>query len=268
MFGQTTQSKLGDNAALRYWAAFAEMQDTAFSEEQVKDLDVILQGTAPYDDSKYKGLVEKNKFALDVMGRGATLQNCDWGIDYTLGDDTPVDYVRKSVILGRLNVLYVFHLMINKDQDGAVAVLAHGLRFSHDVANGGTLFSTLAAENLLMSHLRAIDFIEHMSQLTSAQKVVLGKALDHLGNDGFDWSGVVTRELNIHRRDWNGPVSLAAVTQSYIEVLNDQSTLLKFQELSARLPANLRYMIPNPEKVAEHKQLLSEKLQQVRTSLQ
>jgi hypothetical protein len=268
LFGQTAQSKLGENAALRYWAAFAEMQDTAFSEEKVKNLDAVLEGTAPYDDSKYGDLVEKNKFALDLMGRGAALQNCDWEIDYALGDQTPVDYVRKAMILGRLNVLYVFHLMINKDQDRAVDVLARGLRFSHDVANGGTLFSTLVAENLLISHLRAIDFIQHMSQLTPAQKTVLSKALTRLGNDGLDWNTAVTRELNIHKNIWNGPVPLATITQAYVEAVNDESTAPKFQELTARLPENLRNIIPNPRKVAEHKQSLSEKLSQVRTSLQ
>ena len=268
VFGQNAQTRLSDNAALQYWAAFAEMQDTALTSEQATEMDAILNGTASYDDSKYKYLVGKNRFALDLMGRGAMLQNCDWGIDYALGDQTPVDYVRKSMILGRLNVLYAFHLMINKDQDGAIAVLAHGLRFSHDVANGGTFFSTLAAENLLMSHLHAIDFLQHTSQLTPIQKAVLSKALDRLGNDGLDWNAAVTRELSIHRNVWNGPVSLAAVTQAYVDVVDDESTFPKFQELEARLPENLRNVIPNPQKVAQHKQSLSEKLAQVRTSLQ
>lgn len=268
LFGENTQSKLGDNAALRYWAAFAEMQDTALGEEQVKNLDAILEGTAPYDDAKYKDLVERNKFALGLMGRGTDLQNCDWGIDYTLGDHTPVDYVRKSVILGRLNVLSIFHFMINKDQDGAVNALVRGLRFSHDVANDGTLFSALVSENLLTSHLRTIDFIQHMAQLTPSQKVILNKALDRLGNDGLDWNGTVTRELNIEKKAWYGPVQLSTVTQAYIQVLNDESTFSKFQELTAQLPENLRNTIPNPRKVAEHKQSLSEKLSQVRTSLQ
>jgi hypothetical protein len=67
----------GDNAALRYWTAFSEMQDSAISDEQGKQLNAILDGTTPYDDVKYKDLVEKNQFALDIMARGTDLPTCD-----------------------------------------------------------------------------------------------------------------------------------------------------------------------------------------------
>src|ERR1700739_1969749 len=87
---------LGDNAALRYWSAFAQMQDAAISDEQVKQLNLILEGTSPYADLEYKDLLEKNRLALQTMARGTTLQKCDWGIDYQLGSETPVDYVRKA----------------------------------------------------------------------------------------------------------------------------------------------------------------------------
>src|SRR5580658_7422072 len=55
--------KLGENAALRYWSAFAQMQDSAITDQQVKELSAILDGTTPYDDPKYKDLIEKNKHA-------------------------------------------------------------------------------------------------------------------------------------------------------------------------------------------------------------
>lgn len=32
-------AKLGDNAALRYWSAFAQMQDAALTDQQVKELE-------------------------------------------------------------------------------------------------------------------------------------------------------------------------------------------------------------------------------------
>src|SRR5438270_13300172 len=97
--------KLGQNAALHYWSAFAEMQDSAITDQQAKELNLILDGTAPYEDLKYKDLVEKNRPALETMARAAALPNCDWGVDYELGAEAPVDYVRKALALGRLNVL-------------------------------------------------------------------------------------------------------------------------------------------------------------------
>src|SRR5882672_7061906 len=83
---------LADNAALRYWSAFSAVQDTAVTDEQARELNAILDGTAPYDDSKYKDLLEKNTLALEIMARATSLANCDWGLDYGLGGDVPVDY--------------------------------------------------------------------------------------------------------------------------------------------------------------------------------
>src|SRR5437867_4494257 len=77
--------QLGQNAALRYWSAFAEMQDSAISDQQAKELNTILEGTAPYDDLKYRNLVEKNRAAVETMARGTAIANCDWGVDYALG---------------------------------------------------------------------------------------------------------------------------------------------------------------------------------------
>jgi hypothetical protein len=149
---------LGDNAALRYYAAFAQMRDYAITDAEAKKLNGILDGPVPYDDSQYKDLVEKNKPALETLARGAALPQCDWGLDY-IGEDTPVDYARNALALGRLNVLYAFHLMIAGDKAAAVSAIKAGLRFSQDVANGGSLFATLAAKSLLLTHLRAIAFV-------------------------------------------------------------------------------------------------------------
>src|SRR5438105_7466648 len=87
---------LGENAALRYWAAFAEMQDSVITDQQAKELNAI---TAPYDDLKYQDLAAKNKSAVETMARGTAIPNCDWGIDYALGPDAPADYVRKALTL-------------------------------------------------------------------------------------------------------------------------------------------------------------------------
>src|SRR5262245_5280237 len=99
------------NSALRYYAAFSVMQDAALSDQKAKELTSILDGTAPYDDNKYKELVERNRLALLAMTRGTALPNCDWGLDYGLGDETPVEYARNALQLGRLNVLNIFHLV-------------------------------------------------------------------------------------------------------------------------------------------------------------
>ncbi len=273
------RSGLGDNAALRYWAAFAQMQDSAITNEQAKELNLILEGTAPYSDLKYRDLVEKNRPALESMIRGTSIPVCDWGIDYGLGHDTPVDYVRRALELGRLNVLYSFHLLIAHDKDGAVRALAAGIRFSRDVANGGTLFATLAAKSLLVEHLRGMSFALHVGDLSPVQKSILEKSVAQLRTDGLDWAGATKRELAVLRvpvrttegtkpLDVKATAALARITSSYVALMSDHSLLAGLQAAIAKAPRPLPDLIPNPQRVLEAKQDLTNKIEQIRSSLQ
>src|SRR5205807_8949859 len=76
---------LSDNAALRYWSAFSQVQDVAITDQQATELITILDATAPYDDLKYKDLLEKHTYALEIMARGSSLSHCDWCMDSVLG---------------------------------------------------------------------------------------------------------------------------------------------------------------------------------------
>ncbi len=260
--------KLGDNAALRYWAAFSEMQDSGITDQQAKELSLILKGTSPYDDLKYKGLIEKNTLALNVMARGTSLPTCDWGLDYELRDQTPVEFVRKALSLGRLNVLYVFRLMIAGDKDGAVRTLVAGMHFSHDVANGGSLFATLVAGDLLATHFKAAAFALR-NGLSPAQRLMLQKAVAQLGPEGVDWQSAMRREMGaLNRPDWQVSVPLDQVTQAYAGALKDPATLPQLEDLLARVPLPLRDVIPNPKQILQEKQDLTEKLRQMRSILQ
>ena len=260
-------SKPSENAALRYWAAFAEMQDSSITDDQAKELNLILEGTAPYDDLKYKDLVEKNRPAIEVMSRGTALPTCDWGMDYGLGDQTSVEYARKALTLGRLNVLYAFHLMIAGDKDGAVRTLAAGVRFSHDIENGGTLFATLVAKDLLVDHFRAIEGLSHLAGFSPGQRSELQKAVAQLGSSGLDWQSAMKRELGVlNKPDWQLP--LRRVTQGYMAALNDTSALPNLESSLANAPSELQRAIPNPKRVLEEKQDFTRQLQQVRLLLQ
>lgn len=262
--------QLGQNAALRYWSAFAEMQDSAVTDQQAKELNAILDGTAPYDDLKYRDLVEKNRAAVETMARGTTIPNCDWGIDYALGPNAPVEFVRKALTLGRLNVLYAFHLLRSGDKDGAVRALAAGVRFSRDVSNGGSLFAVLVAKSLLATHIRAMAFALHLEQLSSQQKSALQKALIQLGPDGLDWQAAVKREFEIPLPgvDAKGSSAQAQISTAYQGVLNNPSELPRLQQMIASAPQTLRELIPNPQRVLEEKRDLAEQLRQIRSLLQ
>jgi hypothetical protein len=262
---------LGDNAALRYWSAFAQMQDSAVSDKDANELKLIVEGTAPYEDLKYRELIEKNRSALKTLARGTTLKMCDWGLDYQLGPETPVDYVRKSLALGRLNVLYALHLLIAGDKEGAVQTLAAGLRFSHDVASNGTLFATMASKSLLAGHLSIITFIAHTQSLSGAQRVLLHDAVGQFGRDGLDWRGAMKRELALLPPAGADPQSssaMARITPAYLKIFDNPASLAELQRTLAGAPRPLQDVVPNPKRVLEEKQDLTDKLQQTRTLLQ
>lgn len=275
------QQRPEGNAALRYWSAFAQMQDSAISAEQAKELSLIVEGTAPYSDLKYRDLVEKNRPALETMIRGTALPYCDWGIDYGQGHDVPVDYVRKALELGRLNILYAFHLSIVGDKDGALRALAAGVRFSHDVANGGTLFATLVAKQLLSSDLRIMAFMVHgpQSEISAAQKLTLKRALAQLPLDGLDWQSAVKREFAVLRipvrtsegssqLDPEAQAALGEIASTYVAMLGNPALLPELQQKIASAPPPLPDMIPNPGRVLEAKQSLAQSIAETNSSLQ
>ena len=259
--------KAGENAALRYWSAFAQMQDSGITEQQAKEAHAILDGTAPYDDSKYKDLVEKNRPALETMARGAALPYCDWGVEMQLGEQAPVDYARKAAQLGRLNVLYVFHLLIAHDNDGAVRALQAGLRFSHDVANGGTLFATLVSKGLIVTHLHAVVGLQRMGKLSAAQRSALLRSIEQLGPEGLDWASAMKRELEIlHPEDARVTAARDKIAVLYGRLFSNPGTLPELQQMIAGAPQPLR--VPNPKRVLEEKQDLTNRLQHTRSILQ
>ena len=262
---------LTENAALRYWSAFSEVQDSGITDQQAKELNAILDGTAPYDDSKYKDLLEKNTLALEIMARATSLPNCDWGLDYGLGHDVPVDYARKALVLGRLNVLYAFHLLKTGNKDGAVRALAAGLRFSHDVGNGGSLFATLVAKDLLTSHLRAVAGALRLEQLSTSQRSQLQTAVARVG-EGLDWPMAAKRDLEALRGDYAGnsqtSAALTRIISSYVAALNDESKLPALDQAVQGAPQELANVIPNAKRVLEQKQDLKNTLLQTRAALQ
>jgi hypothetical protein len=262
-------AKLGENAALRYWAAFAQMEDSAITADEAKTINSILDGGAPYDDRAYKDLLEKNQSALQIMARGAALPNCDWGLDYEMGSDTPQEFVRRALILGRLNVLYALHLYAAGEKEKAVATLSAGLRFSHDVANGGTLFATLVAKTLLVAHLRAIAVASRSGSISGAQRGMLKKAVALLGTDGLNWQSAMRREFEIpHDLPPQAASALEKIVPAYIGALANPSTLPDLQQRIAQSPRECSETIPNPERVLQAKQELTEKLREARSSLQ
>jgi hypothetical protein len=109
----------------------------------------------------------------------------------------------------------------------------------------------------------------HTASLSPAQRLVLQKAIQHLGPTGLDWSSNMRREMGVlNKPDWQVSIPLRRVTEAYTGALKDSSTLRKLQQTLATIPMPLREVIPNPEQVLEQKQELDNKLVQVRSLFQ
>ena len=208
--------------------------------------------------------------ALEITARATSLASCDWGLDYG-AEDVPVEYARKALVLGRLNVLYAFHLFIAGDKDGGVHTLAAGLRFSHDVANGGSLFAALIAKDLLVNHLRAVAGVLHLEQLSAVQRAQLHAAVMQLGQ-GLDWRTAAKLDLeglrNHYGRDSVASTALTRIISSYVAALDEQSKLPTLDEAIHSAPQELANVIPNAKRVLEQKQDLNNRLLQTRSLLQ
>jgi hypothetical protein len=240
----------GQNAALRYWSAIAQMRDSSATPDQAKELNAILEGAAPYEDAKQRDLVERNRAAVETMQRGAELADCDWGLEYQLGPNAPIEYVRKALALGRLNVLYAFHQAQTGDRDGAARSLARGLRFAQHVSSGGPLFAAVVSKSLLVSHLKALDSV--VKSFPVSQKQTL---LANLG--GVDWPAAITRDLQ-------AAGAPTALQELYRKALAGGSleALQKGLETSP-----LRNRIPKPERILAEKRELDERIASARSML-
>ena len=265
-------SSTNDNAALRYWSAFSAMQDSAITADQAAALSAVLAGRAEYVDSKFSAVVEKNKLPLDIMARGTTLPECNWGLDYSLGGEEPVEYARDGLALGRLNVLYALHLLNTGNKDAGVNAIAAGLHFSREVANGGTLLATLVADQLISEHLRAAVLAARSSNLSAEQRTALQNAVARLGSDGVDWRSAIDREFHVTRthfpRDAQASAAIARIDAAYGKALDDPSALPVLNDAIHSAPPAVARLIPSPERVVDAKQKLATQIAETRSAIQ
>ncbi|MCX6624720.1 MAG: hypothetical protein NTY38_27390 [Acidobacteria bacterium] len=262
---QSAETRLGENAALRYWSAFAQMRDSSVSPAQAKELQAILEGTAPYYDLKHRDLVERNRLAVETLQRGAELSNCDWGLEYQLGSEAPIEHVRKALALGRLNVLYSMHQLQTGDRSGGIRTLSRGIRFSHDVSAGGPLIAALAGKTLLVSHLRLVAFAAVEKALSASEKALISSALSRIGAEGVDWQAAIRREFEVLAR--SGSPAPATVEEHYQRALQDPKQLPHLQKAIASTPKAVAGRIINPQRVLDQKRELDERLRAAHLSL-
>lgn len=193
-------SRPADNAALRYWMAFAQMNDSPISTEDAARMDAIVSGKAPWDEPKFGPLVEENKDAIETMIRGTSLPYCEWGIEYDLGPDAPIAYLPKARALARLNGLYANRLASTGDYDSALRATTAGIRFARHLAENASFLGTLTAKAAPIPQLAQAQQMAASGRLSSAQLAGLRAAVKSLPEGAFDWAHAARLEGGAMRR--------------------------------------------------------------------
>jgi hypothetical protein len=183
------------NAALRYWTAFAALQDPPADPATTDLLLRVADGNAAWDEGRLGAILDANAEALDIMIRASTLQSCDWGVEYERGPQAPVPHLAKARVLGRLSVLSGRRLAARRETSEAVDRWLASIRFSQHLAQGGTLISLFSAQSILIPTLHALA--GEISRLDPDSRGKVDTAVRMLPETAFDWSSAIRREESV-----------------------------------------------------------------------
>jgi hypothetical protein len=231
------------NAALRYWMAFAEMQDPPAEKETQLLLENTAAGKAAWDEAKLGPILDSNLEALQTMLRATKLPDCDWGLEYGRGPRAPIAYLAKARVMARLNILQVMREMTAADARTAVERLMAGVRFSEHLANGGTLVALLTAKSALLPHFRTLAQEAKKGGLSDAQIKQVSLSVKMLPEDGFDWAKAWELE--------------ALSIEAFFDELKHSKVPKAFYEASMGEPMPEGVVVPSPREVAAFRQYMA-----------
>jgi hypothetical protein len=125
------------------------------------------------------------------------------------------------------------------------------------------------AKRLLINHLLAIESALHLGGLSAAQRSVLQNTVAQLGAEGLDWRSAIKRELEIPQGlNPQSSSAIAKIIPAYVGALTNPARLPDLQKMVASAPKPCSDIIPNPQRVLEAKQELTDKLRDIRLKLQ
>lgn len=192
-FGDSPQ-RPADNAALRYWMAFAQMNDSQISHADAMRMDAMINGGSLWDEKQFGSIVENNKAAIETMIRGSRLPYCEWGIESELGPETPIEYVPKARALARLNNMYAMSLASSGDYRGATRSTIAGIRFAQHLAENGSFLGALTAKSALIPALMQAGRLASSRGAHVEDLAVLRNTVKALPEGGLDWPSAARAE--------------------------------------------------------------------------
>lgn len=184
------------NAALRYWMAFAELQDPPTDRATAELLEKTAAGEAAWDEAKLGPILDKNQDAILMMQRATKLPECDWGLEYDRGPVASIAYVPRARVLARLNTLDGMRLAASGKTQEAIDTWLTGIRFSQHLARGGSLIFLLVAKTVLLSNFHALIQAAKGGTWSNLERKQVEDAIRVLPETSFDWSEALWYEQN------------------------------------------------------------------------
>jgi hypothetical protein len=182
------------NAALRYWMAFAELQDPLADKSTADLLEKTAAGEAAWDEAKLGPILDRNIDAVLIMQRATKLPDCDWGLEYDRGPNAAIDYAPRARVLGRLNTLHGIRMAAKGEMQKAIDSWLAGIRFSQHLAQGGSLIFSLMGKTVLLSNFQALANAVKTNKIPAPERKEIASILKDLPKTGFDWSAALWYE--------------------------------------------------------------------------
>jgi hypothetical protein len=231
------------NAALRYWLAFADLQDPPADKATADLLEKTAAGEAAWDEAKLGPILDKNETAIWRMQRATKLPECDWGLEYNLGPRASIAYVPKARVLARLNTLDGMRLGAKGNSQKAIETWLAGIRFSEHVAKGSGLIFSVVGKMAMISNFRALMQAAQSGALTGEQKKQVEAAVRALPETGFDWGQALRYEE-------------AGIDVGLKQTIEAKNPAAYYQEMTGKTVAE-NFALPNAADIAAYHKLMT-----------
>jgi hypothetical protein len=132
---------------------------------------------------------------VQAMQSATRLPDCNWGLDYSLGDSMPLVHLPKARVLARLNALYGVRQMAQGDADSSVSTWLAGLRFAQCVEKDMSLIGILSAKPAYLANLHLLAQAAQKGMVNAELQNKIRSQLRGLPAEGLDWIGPIQFEI-------------------------------------------------------------------------
>ena len=149
------------NAALHYQRALLLMDGLDQADRKLLEKNVweILPGNRPIQNTvgRIKRMLYRARAATDAAGKGARMETCHFGIDFSdAGASTVLPHVAPMVQLGRLLTLRGIYAQSQGEWDEAAVIFFDGLRMGRHLTHQPTLLEAIAGMQILENNYDAL----------------------------------------------------------------------------------------------------------------